>query len=199
MIGLLRCSKGGGTLAEDFANHRAQTGAGASAAGRLFSRRPDPLRDPAPLIKRVYAYVAYRIGDGVEAEDVTSEVFERATRYRVSYQPAKGEPIAWLLGIARRTLADRYAARAARPRPEADVPERADSGDLEGDTIQRLTLEAAIAALPERDQELLSLRYGADLRAGQIAAVMEMETHAVEVALSRALSHLRTLVADSAD
>jgi RNA polymerase sigma-70 factor (ECF subfamily) len=185
-------------VAQDFADHRAQAGASTSATRRLFGRRPDPLGDPAPLIKRVYAYVAYRIGDGVDAEDVTSEVFVRATRYRATYQPAKGEPIAWLLGIARRTLADRYAATETEPRLADTIPERADSADLEGDAIRRLTLEEALAVLPERDQELVSLRYGADLRARQIAIVMEMETHAVEVALSRALARLRGLVGNDA-
>ena len=45
----------------------------------------DVLADPRPLIERVYGYVAYRIGDGPDAEDVTSETFERALRYRDSY------------------------------------------------------------------------------------------------------------------
>ena len=45
----------------------------------------DPLANLEPLIKSVYAYVAYRIGDGPDAEDVTSEAFERAFRYRESY------------------------------------------------------------------------------------------------------------------
>jgi len=40
--------------------------------------RSDPLANPEPLIRRVYAYVAYRLGDGPDAEDVTSQVFERA-------------------------------------------------------------------------------------------------------------------------
>ena len=62
----------------------------------------DPLANPRVLIDRVYGYVAYRIGDGPEAEDVTSEVFERALRYRGSYDPAKGRPLSWLLGIATR-------------------------------------------------------------------------------------------------
>lgn len=181
-------------MAQDFADHRTQ--AGASTAKRMFGRNPDPLRDPAPLIKRVYAYVSYRIGDGADAEDVTSEVFERATRYRATYQPSKGDPVAWLLGIARRTLADRYAATVQERAVEDGVPERADAADLEASAIQRLTLDEAIGALSDRDQELLSLRYGADLRARQIAAVMEMETHAVEVALSRALVRLRTLVGE---
>jgi DNA-directed RNA polymerase specialized sigma24 family protein len=46
--------------------------------------------NPEPLIPQVYAYVAYRIGAGPDAEDVTSETFERALRYRSSYGAKKG-------------------------------------------------------------------------------------------------------------
>ena len=66
--------------------------------------RSDPLANPEQLIRRVYAYVAYRIGDGPDAEDVTSETVERALRYRRSYDSSKGKPIAWVLGIARRCI-----------------------------------------------------------------------------------------------
>ena len=83
---------------------------------RIFGR--DPLADPEPLIRRVYAYVAYRIGGGPDAEDVTSEVFERALRYRDGYDPSKGDPAAWLIGIARRRLAIR------RPQLETAAPRR---------------------------------------------------------------------------
>ena len=40
----------------------------------------DPLAHPELLIKRVHAYVAYRLGEGAEADDVTSAVFENALR-----------------------------------------------------------------------------------------------------------------------
>jgi DNA-directed RNA polymerase specialized sigma24 family protein len=54
----------------------------------------DPLADPKPLVRRVYAYVAYRIGDGPDAQDVTSETLARAVRHRSSFDPKQGEPIA---------------------------------------------------------------------------------------------------------
>ena len=47
-------------------------------------RRSDPLANPEPLIRRVYSYAAYRLGDGADAEDATSETLERALRYRQS-------------------------------------------------------------------------------------------------------------------
>src|ERR687886_612215 len=113
--------------------------------------RRDPLEDPEQLIRRVGAYVAYRIGEGPEAEDVTSDVFERALRYRKSYDASRGEPNTWLIMLARELS-------------------RLDAGD----------------------QELLALRYGADLTARQIGELLDMKKNAVEVALHRALARLRT-------
>jgi RNA polymerase sigma-70 factor (ECF subfamily) len=152
--------------------------------------RHDPLANPEPLIRRVYSYVAYRIGDGADAQDVTSETIERALRGRASYDPSKGTPVAWLLGIARRCLAD---AMSARPMPVAEPPEPA-GGDLAEESVRRLTLSAALAALDEREQELIALRYGADLTARRIGEVLGMRTNAVEVALHRALARLRELL-----
>lgn len=154
----------------------------------LFSR--DPLTNPEPLIRRVYAYVAYRIGDGPDAEDVTSEVFERALRYRSSYDGSKGQPVAWLIGIARRCVAE-----AAGSRPETafgEPPDASAPGDLEADTVRRLELDALVAGLDERERELVALRYGADLTAAQIGELLGMRTNAVEVALHRLLTRLRT-------
>jgi RNA polymerase sigma-70 factor, ECF subfamily len=148
----------------------------------------DPLTDPAPLIRRVYAYVAYRIGDGIDAEDVTSATFERALRYRREFDPRRGEPVAWLIGIARRCISDHFA---DRPIPVADVPETAAPGELATDAAARLDLRHTVGGLPERDRELVALRYGADLTARQIGELLGMQTNAVEVALHRALQSLR--------
>ncbi len=153
-------------------------------------RRRDPLADPKQLSQKVYAYVAYRIGAGPDAEDVTSETFERALRYRSGYDRSRGTPTAWMIGIARRVLADR-ALSGAHELPVADLPEVAERGELEGDLVVRLSVQGAMAMLPERDRELLALRYGADLTAAQIAGEMEMKVNAVEVALHRAIGRLR--------
>lgn len=149
----------------------------------------DPLANPEPLVRRVYAYVAYRLGEGPDAEDVTSDVFERALRYRRSYDSSKGEPVAWLIGIARRCLVEALGARA-----DASVEERDEvpsPGDLELETVRRLDLAVLLAGLDDRERELVALRFGADLTARQIAKVLDMRTNAVEVALHRLLARLR--------
>jgi RNA polymerase sigma factor (sigma-70 family) len=158
----------------------------------MFHR--DPLADPAPLIRRVYGFVAYRIGTGPDAEDVTSEVFERAVRYRNTYKPSKGEPAAWLIGIARTQVAERTR---RTPASDHEPIERVSDEDLADTVVGRLTLEEAVAALPERDRELIALRYGGDLTAREIGRLLGLRTNTVEVALHRALTRLRAHMEDA--
>ena len=86
---------------------------------------------------------------------------------------------------------DERAAR--RPEPTEETGERA-SGDLEGDAVRRLELRDAVLSLAPRDQDLIALRYGADLKARQIADLLGERTNTVEVALHRALRRLRAML-----
>jgi RNA polymerase sigma-70 factor (ECF subfamily) len=150
--------------------------------------RTDPLANPGPLIRRVYSYVAYRIGDGPEAEDVTSEVFERAVRYRTSYDAARGGAAAWLIGIARRCIDGR------RPIPlgsELVESEHQGPDDFEERTVERLTVVSIVSSLDDRSRELLALRYGAGLSPRQIGSITGQKTNAVEVALHRVRARVR--------
>lgn len=163
----------------------------------MIGRHRDPLANPAPLVRRVYAYVAYRIGDGADAEDVTSEVFERALRYRGSYDPARGGPVPWLLGIARRCVDDARRRQALAPVP--DEVEAAAPHEVDVQVVRRIELAAALERLDERARELVALRFGADLTARQIGEVLGMRTNAVEVALHRTLAALRRELVEPAD
>lgn len=155
----------------------------------------DPFADLQPLIRRVYGYVAYRIGDGYDAEDITSETFERALRYRDSFDPRRGEPTSWLIGIARRCVSD---AASKREQPTDEVPEGMTEGHEET-TLRRIGLRGAVSGLDDRSRELVALRFGADLSARQIGELLDIKTNAVEVALHRALTSMRaTLEAEGA-
>lgn len=154
-------------------------------------RARDPLSDPV-LMRRLYAYVAFRLGDGPDAEDVVSDTLERGLRYRKSYDARKGELIAWLIGIARNCIAELHSRPAAVPLLTSDTG--ATSADLEQEIVERLALAAAVARLEERDRELVALHYGADLTPREIARLLDAKPNAVEVALHRARSRLRSLL-----
>lgn len=154
----------------------------------------DPLANPEPLIREVYSYVAYRIGRGAEAEDITSETFERALRYRESFDPRRGAPIVWLLGIARRALAGRFGQ--AEMALEEDYEQAGAAFEERVDA--RLDLEAALAGLSKREREVISLRYGAGLSSKEIGGLLELEPGTVDVSLHRARTRLRALLNENA-
>ena len=152
--------------------------------------RAEPTRHGVSAL-RDYAYAAYRLGDGADAEDATSDALERALRYRKSYDPRRGEPAAWLIGIAQRCVDDILRSR-ARLLPLGDeLPEAADPTVLDDGVVFRLGVAQAMRSLDDRDRELIALRYGADLTARQIAELQEARVNTVEVALHRAVGRLR--------
>ena len=148
----------------------------------------DPLAKPDELIRRVYSYVAYRIGPGSDAEDVTSEAMLRAVRYRSSFDPKRGKPLSWLIGIARTCIADHQSARMLSV---SEPPELVSEEDVAHDVVERLSLVEAVSRLDSKDRELVALRYGADLSTRQIADLLEMSPNAVDVALHRCRTRLR--------
>ena len=152
-------------------------------------RATDPLADPTRLIRRTYSYVAYRIGDGPDAEDVTSTAIERALRYRSSYDSRKGDPLGWVLGIARSCVTDHLSSRSMILPLDEGI---AAVGDLEADAERRMIVRRAVATLDDRDRELVALRYGADLTTRQIGRILGMQPNAVDVALHRCRDRLRT-------
>jgi RNA polymerase sigma-70 factor, ECF subfamily len=154
-------------------------------------RPRDPFADPERLIRRVYAYVAYRIGEGADAEDVTAEAIERALKYKDSYDDAKGEAVAWVIGIARRVLMS----HPVREQAAVLDDEISGSDEVEETAVRRVSVRSAVEHLSDRDQELVALRYGADLSAREIGLLLEMKTNAVEVALHRVIERLRNELA----
>jgi RNA polymerase sigma factor (sigma-70 family) len=90
----------------------------------------------------VYAYVASLVRDRAAAEEVTASAFERAYRKRSRFDPRRGEPRAWLFGIARNAALDelrrrgRQAELAAEPADLAAAPadESAEASERRSET-----------------------------------------------------------------
>jgi RNA polymerase sigma factor (sigma-70 family) len=156
-------------------------------------RSRDPFRHAERLADSVYAYVAYRIGAGAAAEDVTGEAFARGWRYRRTYDPSRGTPESWLIGIARRVLAEGFGGREV---PMDELPEREDPADEYSRCLDRITLAQAMDRLPDRDRELLAMRYGAQMSTREIADHLKIEANTIDVALTRARRRLRGMLGE---
>jgi RNA polymerase sigma-70 factor (ECF subfamily) len=141
----------------------------------------------------VYAYVMTLLRDRAAAEDVTATAFERAYRKRSRFDPRRGEPRAWLFGIARNAALDelrrrgRHAELAAEP---VDLSEPGLDGQAEA-SERRLAVGAALAALAPRDRELISLKFFAGLGNAEIATVLGLTESNVGTRLHRVVTKLR--------
>jgi RNA polymerase sigma factor (sigma-70 family) len=142
----------------------------------------------------LYAYLRWLCGDAGVAEDLLADVFERVIRSGRRYDPRKGSETTWLYAIAinlvrdhgRRTAAERRAV--SRLGVEAD---RASRRGMETAVALRDEVAGAIGTLSPEEQEVVALRFGADLTVAQVAAALGEPTTTVEGRLYRGLRKLR--------
>jgi RNA polymerase sigma-70 factor (ECF subfamily) len=148
-------------------------------------------------LPKVYNYVCYRVGDKSTAEDITSEIFERALTRLHTYRSDRGAFSTWLFRIARNLVINHLRAKGRRPevRSLESFPLMAVSGaSPEQAAIQEEQLrqvQACIRQLPERQQEILALKFGWGLSNQEIAKVMKLKPNHVGVLLHRAVHTLR--------
>jgi RNA polymerase sigma-70 factor, ECF subfamily len=142
---------------------------------------------------RVYAFVARRAGQRSEAEDVTAEVFHRALA-NLDHFEWRGAPFAaWLLQIARNTLADRWQ-RAARERGEPAL-ETSDLGTDAG-VDRRAMLAELVSRLPRDQQRVIRERFIEQKSLRETARELARTEGAVKQLQFRALESLRAHMRD---
>jgi RNA polymerase sigma factor (sigma-70 family) len=141
----------------------------------------------------VYAYVASLLRDAPAAEEVTAAAFERAYRKRHRFDPERGEPRAWLFGIARNAALDELRRRGRQAELTAE-PEDLHALALEEGaerSERRLTVSAALERLEPRERELVALKFFAGLENREIARVLGIGESNAGTRLHRAMTKLR--------
>ena len=146
---------------------------------------------------KIYRYVALKIGDKVEAEDVTQQVFLNALQSISSFK-WKGIPFsAWLFRIAHNQVID-YLRKKAKyitaPIDESLVSSDADPqsvAERESD-IEQLVL--ATQWLSEVQREVIALRFAGELSVAEVAKVMGKSQGSVKALQHSAIRALRKLL-----
>jgi len=139
----------------------------------------------------VYAYVARRVPNRQDAEDVTAEVFAAAFLGFAQQKGTEG-PFPWLLGIARRKIADALRRQARQGNQTALISEDTPATETAGPEKSLARAERAqrlrdlLAGLPPDQREALLLHYVEELPHSQMASVLGRSPAAVNSLLQRA-------------
>lgn len=154
-----------------------------AAFGRLYDHYVQP----------VYRYLYSRVGSVHEAEDLTSQTFVAAYEALPRYRE-RGHFAAWLFRIARSKLMDHY--RGGKYEVGLDTAQRStEQVDalnhlIQDEEIRRL--RALIQGLPAHEQDLIHLRYVAELSYPEMAELLGKREDAVRKAIQRLLARLRS-------
>lgn len=151
-------------------------------------------------LEDVFRYVLRRVPSVPEAEDITAEVFAAAAASLRRFQ-GQCAPYLWLLGIARRKIADSLRRRAVRREVlHSEMTDDAAASDplwetlvaVEGPEAALVRAEARrvvrelVAGLSPDQREAVLLQYMEQLSLAEIATVMGRSEDSVKSLLKRA-------------
>jgi RNA polymerase sigma-70 factor (ECF subfamily) len=142
---------------------------------------------------RVLNYVRLRVSDEALAQDLTAEAFERALTHIDTLRDT-GAFGGWLFRIARNVVAAHYRGRSVEVSLELAEKHAAPDPPAESELIHAEALAAmrrTLHDLSEREQEIVRLRFVAELSHREIGKAMGLRAGNVAVILYRALRKLR--------
>lgn len=165
---------------------------------RAIRRDPDAFGELYDrYVDGIYRYLAFRVRNPTDAEDLAEQVFLRAWQAIESYRPT-GRPFsAWLYSIARNLVIDHF--RAARPNAELPEDTLAPAGFAEPATILDQTLamdrfRESLQKLTSDQQQVIILRFIEGLGYEDVAEAIGKTSGTVRVIQHRALAKLRQLL-----
>jgi RNA polymerase sigma factor (sigma-70 family) len=150
-------------------------------------------------VAAVEGFVARRVEDPFVVADMTASVFVAAIESAESYRPSRGEPRAWLFGIAWNVVMGERRRSAREWRAVERVRGRAlvEDGDLEA-LLGRIDAEhaardlwAGLAELPASERAVLELVALDGLSVGEAGRALGIGAVAARVRLHRARKAMR--------
>ena len=142
---------------------------------------------------RVKAFLMRSGADGALAEECVQEVMATVWHKSAQFDPTRASVATWIFTIARNKKID-VLRRQRRPEPE-DLPwgPEADPDQAEAIGLQQECeqLGVAVAALPEKQRELIEKAYFGDLTHTEIAAQTGLPLGTIKSRIRLALDRLR--------
>lgn len=148
----------------------------------------------ANQLPRIFNYFRYRLGSDIDVEELTSRTFEKAWRSRQLFRRDLAGFSTWLFTIAQNVATDHLRSRRGHAPLDAALHVPVDGGPaVEAERSSDLARLAALTAgLPEREQELIALKYGAGVSNRDIAQLTGLSESNVGTILHRVVQTLRS-------
>lgn len=150
---------------------------------------------------RIYRYTYLKLGDPLDAEDLTEQVFLKMIESVGSFQWQGSSFASWLYRIAHNLVVDFLRQHSRRPQtPLESVSEVLPSdGDSPDDHAERRDfaghLVGAMSDLTDLQAQVIALKFGSDLTNAQVAEILDRTEGAVKALQYSALQKLNKLMA----
>ena len=141
------------------------------------------------------------LGNHEEAAELLQDVYLEVWRKVSRYDVGRGTPVAWLVTLTKSRAIDRLRARAARgyratnsmeARTAAQVADPGPSPlETQADQELRTAVGAAVAGLPQAQQQAIELAYYEGLSHAEIAARLNQPLGTVKTRIKLGMSKLR--------
>lgn len=147
---------------------------------------------------RVFAYIYGRVHNTQITEDLAADVFERAFLKAGSLRNDEAFST-WLFTIARNIIISHGRKHARETLVDPDVLKAIapSGGSVEGEVLMREDLAAVAQTMrqfPQREQDIVALKFDAELSNAQIAEIMGLSEPNIRVILFRTLRKLREMM-----
>ncbi len=149
--------------------------------------------------RTVMNFVRHALGDAGAAEDVHQEIFLEVWRRGPTFDPRRASPGTWIMLIARSRVIDHLRKRVPEPRDPSDPVAAAvfDREDLSASPevfVERWRMATLLDRLPEREAQVLRMRFRDELSQQEIAERVGIPLGTVKTRMMSALRRLREMI-----
>ncbi len=146
------------------------------------------------LTPKLYGYLLNTLRDKPVAEDILQQTWVKATQALSRFELRGVAFSAWLFAIAKNECRQhwrKHTSDSLETTPEAElIAENTEQHTIE----QHILIDQTLAKLSSEDQEILRLRYIADLSFQSIATVLAISSLTARVRVHRALKRARIIL-----
>jgi len=146
---------------------------------------------------KIYRYTVLKLGDRLEAEDMTQQVFVKALKSISSFKWRDVPFSAWLYRIAHNQVVDYFRKKARHATTPLDDVIIVSNEDTQRSVELKLRIEevgVAMQQLTPAQQEVISLRFAGEMHIAEVAEAMSRSQGAVKALQHSAILALRKVL-----